>query len=226
MVTDVDDVKGAETVRLIEADGGIAKYRHCDVTVADEVKGAVDAAVSEFGGLHCAHNNAGHVGQPGWLHEYDIDMFKYVLDINAVGTFLSLKYELSHMVANGGGTVVNTASGSGLGASPMMPGYVAGKHAVVGLTKVAGVDYAKKGVRVNAICPGATMTPMMEEWLHDDPKMLALMEGSHPIGRLATPEEIAEAAVWLCSDAASYVTGAALCVDGGAVALVGGGATE
>lgn len=137
-----------------------------------------------------------------------------------------MKYEIAHMIAHGGGAIVNTASGSGLGASPLQPAYVASKHAVVGLTKVAGTDYAAKGIRVNAICPGVVDTPMMQAWIGGDPKMQELMDAAEPIGRMGRPEEIAEAAVWLCSDASSFVTGVALPVDGGTAAVIGGGAVE
>ncbi len=226
LVTDLDEAGGAETVKRIEASGGTARFHRCDVTSEHDVRETVGVAIAELGGLHLAHNNAGHPGPPGLVHAYDAATFQQVLDVNALGTFLCMKYEIAHMIDNGGGAIVNTASGSGLNASPMMPAYVAAKHAVVGLTKVTGVDYAARGIRVNAICPGVTDTPAIQTWINGDPRLRDLMIASEPIGRMATPREIAEAAVWLCSDAASYITATCLPVDGGATARTGGGALD
>lgn len=226
LVCDVNDEGGEETVSLIKDAGGEAAYRHLDVSDAGQVEAAVKAAVDTFGGLHCAHNNAGVVGLPLRIDRYPLESWDQVIAVNLSGVFYCMKYELAHMVANGGGAICNTSSISGLGASPLMSAYVASKHGVTGLTRMGGFDYAKKGVRVNAICPGVTATPMITEWINDDPLIQKVMDESNPIGRMATPEEQAEAAVWLCSDSASFVTGVALPVDGALTAHAGGGAED
>jgi NAD(P)-dependent dehydrogenase (short-subunit alcohol dehydrogenase family) len=226
VVCDVNDEGGEETVSLIKEAGGEAAYRHLDVGDAAEVEAAVKFAVDTFGGLHCAHNNAGVVGLPLRIDKTPLDSWDEVMRVNLSGVFYCMKYELAHMVDNGGGAIVNTASISGMGASPLMSAYVASKHGVTGLTRMGGYDYAKKNIRVNAICPGVTATPMMMGWIDGDPKIQEVMDNSVPIGRMATPEEQAYAAVWLCSDEASFVSGVLLPVDGALTAHSGGGAED
>lgn len=226
LVCDIDKDGGEETVDSITDAGGRAAFQHLDIVDEMQVQEAVRRAVEEFGRLDYAHNNAGVVGPALRIADAPLDSFRQVIDVNLIGTFLCMKYEILQMQQNGGGAIVNTSSISGLGASPLMAAYTASKHGVTGLTRVAGYDYAKRGIRVNALCPGVTRTPMMEGWIGGDPRIEAVMDASVPIGRMASPQEMAEAATWLCSDEASFVTGVALPVDGGLTALAGGGAAD
>ncbi|HUV10105.1 MAG TPA: SDR family oxidoreductase, partial [Acidimicrobiia bacterium] len=148
-----------------------------------------------------------------------LEEWNAVVALNLTGVFLGLKHEIPQMVAQGGGAIVNTSSGAGLMGFAGLPAYVATKHAVLGLTKAAALEYIKAGVRVNAVCPGSARTPMLEGWMGGDPAIEKAMASSAPIGRLAQPEEIAQAMVWLLSDAASFMVGHALAVDGGAVIM-------
>ncbi|MGV9355585.1 SDR family NAD(P)-dependent oxidoreductase [Streptomyces misionensis] len=213
-VLDIDADAAAETVETIRKDGGEA----LDVTVdiADEwsVRAAVERTVAAFGGLDFAVNNAGMASHHRRLDQMTPDEFERVVRVNLTGTFLCMKYELPVLRGRGGGAIVNIASNGGLYAIPTAPAYVAAKHGVVGLTKVTAVDYAPDGIRVNAVCPGPTRTPGFEE-VAAGTDMIERQAAITPLGRLATPEEAAAAAVWLCSDAASYVTGIAMSVDGG-----------
>ena len=226
LVCDVDEQGGRETVELIVAAGGTAAFERVDVSKEADVERMVGTAVDLFGQLDFAHNNAGVVGLQSRIEGTPLDAWQNVIDVNLTGVFLCLKHELEHMAARGSGAIVNTASISGLGASPMMVAYTASKHGVVGLTRVVAYDYAKRGIRVNAICPGVTRTPMMMNWIDGNSVVEAVMDASSPLGRMATPEEMAEATVWLCSERASYVNGVMLPVDGGLTALAGGGAAE
>jgi NAD(P)-dependent dehydrogenase (short-subunit alcohol dehydrogenase family) len=226
LVCDVDEAGGHETVELISAAGGTGAFQLVDVSREADVIGAVDAAVQRYGQLDFAHNNAGVVGLQARIEETSLASWESVMDVNLTGVFLCLKYEIAHMASRGSGAIVNTASISGLGASPMMVAYTASKHGVVGLTRVVAYDYAARGIRINAICPGVTRTPMMEAWIGGDPAIEALMDASEPIGRMATADEMADATIWLCSERSSFVTGIALPVDGGLTALAGGGATD
>jgi NAD(P)-dependent dehydrogenase (short-subunit alcohol dehydrogenase family) len=227
LVCDIDAEGGAETVRLIEQEGGGARFRRLDVADETEVHGAIGEIVDEHGHLDLAHNNAGVVGPAKRVADTSREEWEQVMAVNLTGVFLCMKYEIAQMEAQGtGGAIVNTSSISGLGASPLMAAYTASKHGVTGLTRVAGYDYAKRGIRVNALCPGVTHTPMIDQWIDGDPVVQAVMDASVPIGRMATPEEMAEAVVWLCSDSASFVTGVALPVDGGLTSLAGGGASD
>ncbi len=211
-VLDIDEGTAAETAELIEKDGGRALALAVDIADEGSVRAAVERTVAAYGGLDFAVNNAGMASHHRRLDEMSLDEFERVVRVNLAGTFLCMKYELP-LLADGG-AIVNIASNGGLYAIPTAPAYVAAKHGIVGLTKVAAVDYAPKGIRVNAVCPGPTRTPGFEE-VAAGTEMIAMQEAITPLGRLATPEEVAAAAVWLCSDAASYVTGIALSVDGG-----------
>ncbi len=218
VVTDVVVEGGEETVRLIKAAGGEALFVKADMAKAAEVEVMVNEAVATYGRLDCAHNNAGIEGAMGTTTDYTEQDWDRVIRINLTGVWLCMKYEISQMLKQGGGAIVNTASGAGLVGVPRMPAYVASKHGVVGLTKTAALEYAKSGIRVNAVCPGVIQTPMVERVTGRRPGMVERMVAAEPIGRMGRPEEIAEAVVWLCSDAASFVTGLPMAVDGGAVA--------
>ena len=174
--------------------------------------------IATYGRLDCAHNNAGVEGALVTTAEYTEAEWDRVISINLKGAWLCLKYEIVQMLSQGGGSIVNTASGLGLVGLAMYPAYVASKHGVIGLTKTAALEYAKSGIRVNAVCPGVIQTPMIDRVLTRHPQLADLLTATEPVGRLGKPEEIAEAAVWLCSDAASFVTGHAMAVDGGYLA--------
>jgi NAD(P)-dependent dehydrogenase (short-subunit alcohol dehydrogenase family) len=219
VVADVDPARGEQVVRDVEARGGQAVFHRTDVTREPEVAAAVAATLEAFGRLDGAINNAGTTGPSAITAEYSLEDWNRVLALNLTGVFLGLKYEIPPMLAQGGGAIVNTSSGAGLVGFAGLPAYVASKHGVVGLTRAAALEYVKAGIRINAVCPGSARTPMLEGFMGGDPTIERAMEQSAPIGRLAHPDEIAEAMVWLLSDAASFVVGHALAVDGGAVVM-------
>jgi NAD(P)-dependent dehydrogenase (short-subunit alcohol dehydrogenase family) len=202
-----------------ETSGGSAIFVEADVSQSADVERLVKAAVDTYGRLDCAHNNAGVEGPSRLLHQYTEADWDKVMGVNLKGVFLCMKHEIAQMLAQGGGAIVNTSSIVGLvgsvGAGPI---YSASKHGVVGLTKTAAIAYAQQGIRVNAVCPGPVKTPMIERLLDGHQELREAYMAGQPIGRFAIPEEIAAAVVWLCSDAASFVTGVALPVDGGYVA--------
>ena len=218
VVSDVNPDSGAETVRLVEAAGTKGHFVRCDVTDGEQVRALVGQAVERFGALHFAHNNAGMLGAVGPTAECEEDNFRRVVDLNLIGIFLCLKYEIPALLQAGGGAIVNTSSGSGLVGTPGLPAYAASKHAVVGLTKSASLEYVRQGIRINAVCPGVTRTAMLEGFMGGDAEREAAVKEANPSGRLGTPEEVANAVLWLCSEQASFVNGAMLSVDGGAVA--------
>ena len=217
-VADIVVEGGEETVRMVKAAGGEAFFIKVDVANAADVEAMVNAVVDTYGRIDCAYNNAGIEGRLASTDEYPEDMFDKVIDINLTGVWLCMKYELPQMLKQGGGAIVNTASGAGLIGVAGMSAYVASKHGVVGLTKTAALEYAKSGIRVNAVCPGLIQTPMVERITADQPQLGEALVAAEPVGRTGKPEEIAESVVWLSSDAASFVTGHAMSVDGGFVA--------
>jgi len=218
VAADLNVVGGQETVQLVKTAGGEAVFVETDVSQAASVEAMVQAAVDTYGRLDCAHNNAGVEGVLSRTAEQTEQDWEPVIRINLKGVWLCMKYELPHMLQQGSGAIVNTASGAGLIGVKRMAAYVASKHGVIGLTKTAALEYAKSGVRVNAVCPGVIQTAMVERVSGRRPDVLEKMIAAEPIGRSGQPEEIAESVVWLCSDAASFVTGHAMAVDGGAVA--------
>ena len=218
VAADLNVVDGQETVQLVKAAGGEAVFVETDVSQADSVEAMVQTALDTYGRLDCAHNNAGVEGVLSRTAEQTEQDWEPVIRINLKGVWLCMKYELPHMLQQGSGAIVNTASGAGLIGVKRMAAYVASKHGVIGLTKTAALEYAKSGVRVNAVCPGVIQTAMVERVSGRRPDVLEKMIAAEPIGRSGQPEEIAESVVWLCSDAASFVTGHAMAVDGGAVA--------
>ena len=217
VVADVDEVGGRETVEAIELVGGQASFVRTDVSVKADVQAMVQHAVDTYGGLDCAHNNAGIAAPMVPLADYPDDGWDRTMAVMLTGVYHCLKAEIPRMLERGGGAIVNTASGVGLVGYPNQAAYTASKHGVVGLTKVAALDYGAQGVRVNAICPGTARTPMVDTALTQFPEIDEQLKQLHPIGRIGEAEEIAEAAVWLCSPAASFVLGVALPVDGGYV---------
>ena len=218
VVADVTVSGGEETVQMIKAAGGDAIFVKADMAKAAEVEAMVQKTVATYGRLDCAHNNAGIEGTTKKTHDYDEADWDRVIAINVKGVWLCMKYQIPQMLKQGSGAIVNTASGAGLLGVPQMPAYVASKHAVVGLTKTAALEYAKAGIRVNAVCPGVIKTPMVDRMTNLRPGRMERMAAAEPIGRMGKPEEIAAAVVWLCSDASSFVTGLPMPVDGGITA--------
>jgi NAD(P)-dependent dehydrogenase (short-subunit alcohol dehydrogenase family) len=216
---------GQQTVHMITEKGGEATFVQVDVTSTSAVEAMISKTVETYGRLDCAHNNAGVGGSgvaPTPTADVTEDTWDYTININLKGVWLCMKYEIPQMLSQGGGAIVNTASILGLVGLPTGAAYVASKHGVVGLTKTAALEYAQTGLRINAVCPGFIRTPMVERFVElasrDNPHIAEQVTALHPLGRLGTPAEVAEAVVWLCSDAASFVTGHTMTVDGGYVA--------
>ena len=219
VVSDVDVAGGEGTVQLIRDAGGEAVFVRCDVTRDAEVKALMDATVAQYGRLDYAFNNAGIEIEQGKLADGSEAEFDAIMGVNVKGVWLCMKYQLPLLMAQGGGAIVNTASVAGLGAAPKMSIYSASKHAVIGLTKSAAIEFAKKKVRVNAVCPAVIDTDMFRRAYEADPKKGEFAIAMHPVGRIGKVEEIAAAVLYLCSDAAAFTTGQALAIDGGVTAM-------
>ncbi len=216
LAADIVEETGKETVEMIKQAGGEGVFFKVDVSKSAEVQAMINKAVELYGHLDIAFNNAGIEGPSGGnFYDYTEEAFDRVTGINLKGVFLCLKYELPVMIKQGKGAIVNTSSIAGLVGFPGMPGYSASKFGVIGMTKSAAMQHSKQGVRINAVCPGVIRTPMVDRLTGRDPAAEAAYAAGHPIGRMGEPEEIADAVVYLCSDAASFITGAALPVDGG-----------
>lgn len=215
VIADLNEAQGAELVAEIKSAGGNAAFKRTDVTNEDDVQAMIDFAVSTFGGLNAAFNNAGTVTDNAPVTDFALETWQKGITINLTGVFLCVKHQLRYMLENGGGAILNTSSVSGVVGFPMQVDYVASKHGVVGVTRAAAAEVSGKGIRVNAIVPGATATPLFLEAVQAHEGLREMIEAGHPIGRVGQPEEIAEAAAWLLSDAASFVTGACINVDGG-----------
>lgn len=218
VVSDVVVEGGEETVTMITQAGGESIFVKTDVAQAVAVEALIKQAVETYGRLDCAHNNAGIAGAAARTADYSQAHWDRVIAINLKGVWLCMKSEIQQMLSQGGGAIVNTASVAGLVGFRSGSAYVAAKHGVVGLTKTAALEYAKSNIRVNAVCPGVIRTPMFERGLKVDPRIEDTMAAKEPVGRLGKPEEIAAAVVWLSSDAASFVTGFPMAVDGGWIA--------
>ncbi|AXK56441.1 MULTISPECIES: SDR family oxidoreductase [Pseudomonas] len=219
VVADLDVLGGEETVALIQAAGGEALFVSCNVTREADVQNLMARTIEAYGRLDYAFNNAGIEIEKGRLAEGSLDEFDAIMGVNVKGVWLCMKYQLPLLLAQGGGAIVNTASVAGLGAAPKMSIYAASKHAVIGLTKSAAIEYAKKKIRVNAVCPAVIDTDMFRRAYEADPKKAEFAAAMHPVGRIGKVEEIASAVLYLCSDGAAFTTGHALTVDGGATAI-------
>jgi NAD(P)-dependent dehydrogenase (short-subunit alcohol dehydrogenase family) len=219
VVADISVEGGEETVRLIEKDGGAAVFVATDVSQQEQVEALITATVDTYGRLDCAFNNAGIAGEAQTpLADSSVERFDRIIGVNLRGVFLCMKYEILRMLEQGGGgAIVNTASTMAVVATPTSPAYVASKHGVVGLTKSAALAYAEQGIRVNAVCPGNTETAILDATKAANAPLIDALIENTPMRRLADPVEIAKAALWLCSDAASFCTGHAMVVDGGFV---------
>ncbi|GAC1392871.1 MAG: SDR family oxidoreductase [Ktedonobacteraceae bacterium] len=218
VVADVSIEGGEETVHLVKREGGQALFIKCDVSQGDEVKALVSKTVETYGALDYALNNAGIEGIWASTTEYPEDAWRKVIDINLTGCYFCMKYEIAHMLRQGKGEIVNTASILGVVGFVKSPAYTAAKHGLIGLTKAAALENAAKGIRINAVCPGFIETPMLMERgpaAASNEKAYQQVVNFHPMKRLGKPEEIAEAVIWLCSDRASFITGQTLIIDGG-----------
>ena len=219
VASDVDVEGGDETVCMIKNSGGEATFVKADVSLSDEVEVLVHKTVETYGQLDCAFNNAGLEREYSNPDErYAEETFQSVIDTNLKGVWLCMKYEIPQMLEQGFGAIVNTSSVAGLVGVPHQPIYVASKHGVSGMTKSAAVEYADRGIRINAVCPGLINTPLLDRIHASNPDMKAEADSWQPIGRPGQPEEIAEAVIWLCSDKASFVVGHMMTIDGGLVA--------
>src|SRR5437868_7199575 len=216
VVADVSEQGNQETVRLIEAQGGRALAVRCDVARAEDVKAALDKTVEVFGRLDFAFNNAGvEQKKLAPTAELDEEEWDRIINIDLRGVFLCMKYEIPLILKQGGGAIVNTSSGAGIIGIKGSPAYTAAKHGVIGLTRAAALDYAAQNIRINVVCPGYIDTPMMDRFTGGTDEGRARVISEEPIGRMGRPEEIANAVVWLCSDAAGFVVGSAMVIDGG-----------
>jgi len=218
VIADIQDERGERAAEQLRRDGAKARYLHVDVTSDGDVARMVESALSSFGRLDCAFNNAGIEGAQAPLAEGTLEEWQRVLDVNLGGVWRCMRAEIPVMLETGAGSIVNCASVAGLVGFPGIAPYVASKHGIVGITKTAALDYATAGIRVNAVCPGIIHTQMIERFTHGDPQAETALVASEPVGRMGEPAEIGAAVAWLCSDAASFVTGVALPVDGGFVA--------
>lgn len=218
VAADTNELLGQTLVTDIRERGGEGIFIKTDVSSDRDVGQLIDQAVRQYGRIDVAFNNAGIEGDMAATMDCTEQNWDRVIAVNLKGVWLCMKHELPHMLKRRRGAIVNCASIAGLVGFQSLPAYVASKHGVVGLTRTAALEYAKTGVRINAVCPGVILTPMVERVITADARMQSQLESSEPVGRLGKPEEIASAVLWLCSDGASFVTGQALAVDGGWVA--------
>lgn len=216
IVNDINTEQGQAVVDQIKADGGEAFFIEGDVSKEGDVKRLVEKTVEKYGRLDIACNNAGIGGELNPTGEYSIEGWNKVVDINLNGVFFGCKYELEQMEKNGGGVIVNMASIHGIAAAPMSPAYTSTKHAVVGLSRNIGAEYAQKNIRCNAVGPGYIETPLLDQV---DPEMLEVIKAKHPMNRLGKPEEVAELVLFLSSDKSSFITGGYYLIDGGYTAI-------
>ncbi|HAD33092.1 MAG TPA: short chain dehydrogenase [Chitinophagaceae bacterium] len=204
-----------DTLSTIKENGGDSIFVKCDVSVEEDVKNLVAETIAKYGRLDFAFNNAGIEGTPAPATECSNENWDKTISINLKGVWYCMKYQIPEMLKLGGGVIVNNASIAGLVGFGGVPAYVASKHAVVGLTKNVALDYAKQNIRVNAVCPGVIHTQMIDRFTGGNPQVIEQLVAAKPMGRLGQPEEIAETVVFLCSNAASFITGQAIAIDGG-----------
>jgi NAD(P)-dependent dehydrogenase (short-subunit alcohol dehydrogenase family) len=219
VVADINHPDGEETAAMIIQAGGIATFIPCDVTKDQDVKTLVDGTLETYGKLDIAFNNAGIEIEQSKLADGEEAIYDKIMDVNVKGVWRCMKYQIPAMLKLPTSAIVNTASIAGLGAAPKMSIYSASKHAVIGLTKSAAVEYGKKGLRVNAICPAVIDTEMFRRATQNDPQKEQYVRSLHPVGRIGQADEVAAAVLYLCSDLAGFTTGVALPIDGGATAI-------
>ena len=216
-LADRDEPAGERIAEEIARRGGKSLFVTCDVASEEDVAALVARTVDHFGQLDVAFNNAGIEGEQAPTADCTVENWDRVMAVNLRGVWLCMRAEIPHMLKGGGGTIVNCASVAGLVGLAGIPAYVAAKHGVVGLTRAAALDYATRGIRVNAVCPGAIHTPMLDRFMGEDAGRAQIL-AAEPVGRIGKPEEVASAVLWLCSDGAAFTTGQALAVDGGWIA--------
>lgn len=219
VVADINRADGEETAAMITQAGGIAMFMLCDVTKDQDVQSMVEGTVETYGKLDIAFNNAGIEIEQSKLADGDEATYDKIMDVNVKGVWRCMKYQIPALLKQSTSAIVNTASIAGLGAAPKMSIYSASKHAVIGLTKSAAVEYGKKGLRVNAICPAVIDTEMFRRATQNDPQKEQYVKSLHPVGRIGQPDEVAAAVLYLCSDLAGFTTGVALPIDGGATSI-------
>jgi NAD(P)-dependent dehydrogenase (short-subunit alcohol dehydrogenase family) len=216
VASDVDEEGGEALVAALRAEGAAARFAVADVAEDDALRTVVEDAVQAWGRIDCAANCAGVGGGDAVTHEYPVEAWDRIVGVNLRGTWLAMRAEIEAMLAGGkGGAIVNVASTLGLRGAPFASPYSASKHGVLGLTRTAAIEYAQQGIRINAVCPAAIDTPMMDETFERHPGFREALMGFVPMGRMGAPGEVAGAIAWLCSDAASFVTGEGLTVEGG-----------
>jgi NAD(P)-dependent dehydrogenase (short-subunit alcohol dehydrogenase family) len=215
VVSDIREEGGLATMQEIKKENGEAHFIKCDVSSEEQVKNLVSQTIAKYGRLDCAYNNAGIEGTPSSTVECSAENWDNTININLKGVWLCMKYEIPAMLKYGKGSIVNCSSIAGLVGFETIPAYVASKHGVIGLTETDALEFAKKNIRVNAVCPGVIHTPMLERFTKGEEESMARQD---PMGRVGRPEEIADSVLWLCSDKSSYVTGQSIAVDGGWVA--------
>ena len=216
VIADINVEGGEETVRKISDAGGEAHFFRIDISESTEVEALIEKIIELYSRLDCAYNNAGILGEIASFVDHTEENWNHVLDTNLKGTRLCMKYEIQQMLKQGSGSIVNTSSTAGyLVGNRHRSAYAASKVGIVSMTKVAALEYAEYGLRVNVVLPCLARTPMLEQIFEFQPELLADFVAQTPMGRIATPEEIAEGALWLCSDASSFVTGHILAIDGG-----------
>jgi NAD(P)-dependent dehydrogenase (short-subunit alcohol dehydrogenase family) len=218
MLSDVDLARGAKVLADFHALGLDARFTPCDVTQADSVIALIAETVAQFGRIDCAVNNAGVEHKHAKLADHDDDDFDRAIAVNLKGVYLCMKHELRQMLTQGGGVIVNVASVAGLGGAPNLAGYAASKHGVMGLTRSAAIEYAKRGIRVNAVCPSFINTEMVQRMVERNPALADTLNNASPMRRMGEPEEIGRAIAWLCADDSSFVNGQGLALDGGLTA--------
>lgn len=215
VLADVQKAEGERLAGELRENGAKALFVACDMLEETNIRNAVRAAVNEFGALHLAFNNAGAEGAQAPTAECANENWQRVIDVNLRGVWWCMKHEIPAMLEAGGGAIVNCSSIAGLIGFANIPAYVASKHGVVGLTKTAALEYAERNIRVNAVCPGAIQTPMIDRFAGANPAAKNALASGAPMARMGRPEEIAQCVLWLCSDGASFLTGQAIAVDGG-----------
>jgi NAD(P)-dependent dehydrogenase (short-subunit alcohol dehydrogenase family) len=219
VVADISKTDGEKTASIIIEAGGIATFIPCDVTKDQDVRALVNRTLETYGKLDIAFNNAGIEIEQSKLADGEEAVYDKIMDVNVKGVWRCMKYQIPAMLQQPTSVIVNTASIAGLGAAPKMSVYSASKHAVIGLTKSAAVEYGKKGLRVNAVCPAVIDTDMFKRAIQNNPQKEQYVKSLHPVGRIGQPEEVAAAVLYLCSDMAGFTTGVALAVDGGSTAI-------